>query len=96
MPVLARLGLPASVSHAAVHAHRPEELRGAAAVPLAEGEVGAAVVGTKVGGDQDALKPDQSKAILILGLVGFCSAGYHTIGWWRPPPPLGRGPRAFR
>ena len=55
--VLAGLGLPVLIGHAAVPVHRLEEFQGAAAEPLAEGEVGAIVIGAKVCGDQDALKP---------------------------------------
>ena len=61
--------MPISMSYAA-HVvrsilHSPEELSGATAVPLAEGHVGAAVVGAEVGGDQDTLEPDEDKTCLI-------------------------------
>ena len=68
--VVASLGLPTiSMGDAAVLAHCPEEILGAAAEPLAKGEVRAIVIGTKVCSDQDTLKTEKDEAIMSSELV---------------------------
>ena len=79
--MVASLGLPTiSMGDAAVLAHCPEEILGAAAEPLAKGEVRAIVIGTKVCSDQDTLKTEKEKAIIRLELVySFSNHSYRLL-----------------
>ena len=52
------LWLPVLMSDATVPVHCPEQLQGAAAKPLSISQIGAVIIGTKIGSNQDTLKPE--------------------------------------